>query len=347
MSYFNVQPLLDGTSLVVAYVANVYGKLFFSFGPSLSLPSLFCALCVATLFIGFNRVRQHRHVRLKVLVRALFPRRIVFSRSTKADVGFFFLNSLLLTILLGWAVLSYHEVMSVVLKLLSAGFGTVQPTTLTAFEMSLILTVAMFVAAELGYYADHYLSHRVPFLWEFHKVHHAAEVLTPLTTFRVHPVDTLVYYNTLAITMGVTGGIVNHLFGQPATQFSIGNSNVIVLVFIYLLGHLQHSHFWIAFTGLWGRVLLSPAHHQIHHSTNPIHFNKNLGNSLGIFDWLFGTLHVPSAKREKLTFGVEPGPADPHTVTEGLIAPVGHAIAHLLPHSTGHDAATADAQLTR
>jgi hypothetical protein len=28
----------------------------------------------------------------------------------------------------------------------------------------------------------------VPFLWEFHKVHHSATVLTPVTSIRVHPV---------------------------------------------------------------------------------------------------------------------------------------------------------------
>ena len=50
------------------------------------------------------------------------------------------------------------------------------------------MTVTLFLAYELGYWLNHYVPHRVPFLWEFHKVHHSATVLTPLTNFRVHPV---------------------------------------------------------------------------------------------------------------------------------------------------------------
>jgi len=37
----------------------------------------------------------------------------------------------------------------------------------------------------------------VPFLWEFHKVHHSANVLTPITAFRVHPVDTWLFANMI------------------------------------------------------------------------------------------------------------------------------------------------------
>jgi sterol desaturase/sphingolipid hydroxylase (fatty acid hydroxylase superfamily) len=88
---------------------------------------------------------------------------------------------------------------------------------------------------------------------------------------------------------------------------------------------------WIAFTGLWGRLFLSPAHHQIHHSTNPIHFDKNLGSCLGIWDWLFGTLYVPGRTREKLRFGVEPKSQDAHTATGGLVTPLYNAFSHIKP----------------
>jgi sterol desaturase/sphingolipid hydroxylase (fatty acid hydroxylase superfamily) len=166
------------------------------------------------------------------------------------------------------------------------------------------------------------LSHTVPFLWEFHKVHHQAEVLSPLTDFRVHPIDTLVFYNILALFTGATGGTVNYLLGRPIEEFTIASTNAVVLLGAFLIGTLQHSQFWIAFTGPWGRLFLSPAHHQIHHSTDPAHFNKNLGNFLGLCDWLFGTLYVPGRKREKLTFGVEPAVGDQHSFDGAMIAPL-------------------------
>jgi sterol desaturase/sphingolipid hydroxylase (fatty acid hydroxylase superfamily) len=194
-----------------------------------------------------------------------------------------------------------------------------------------IITIALFIAYEFGYWLDHYLSHRVQFLWEFHKVHHTSEVLSPLTNFRVHPIDGIVFYNVLAVVMGSTEGAMNYALGQQTPQFVISSSNAIVVIFTYLLAHLHHTNFWIAFTGTWGRLLISPAHHQIHHSTNPVHFNKNMGSCLAIWDWMFGTLHVPSPRREKLTFGVEPKLGNPHSVTGALIAPVGHALALLDP----------------
>lgn len=75
---------------------------------------------------------------------------------------------------------------------------------------------------------------------------------------------------------------------------------------------------------------MSPAHHQIHHSSDPTHFNKNMGSCLALWDWMFGTLRVPAAEREKLAFGVEPDRADAHTIRGELIAPFGHAAALLM-----------------
>jgi sterol desaturase/sphingolipid hydroxylase (fatty acid hydroxylase superfamily) len=215
--------------------------------------------------------------------------------------------------------------------MLVAGLGALQPTSLPKAYAIAILTVALFLAYELGYWLDHYLAHNIAFLWEFHKVHHQAEVLTPLTNFRVHPVDSIVFYNIQAVVMGITGAGVNYALGEPVLPFTIAGSNVLVLTFTYLVGHLQHSHFWIVFTGVWGRLFLSPAHHQIHHSTNPEHFNKNLGACLGVWDWLFGTLHVPGKKREKLTFGVEPKVGNVHGVHEGIVAPITRAFALVNP----------------
>jgi sterol desaturase/sphingolipid hydroxylase (fatty acid hydroxylase superfamily) len=115
------------------------------------------------------------------------------------------------------------------------------------------------------------------------------------------------------------------MFGDTAYQYVLSGNNIILVVFVHLYIHLQHTHMWIAFRGALGRVFVSPAHHQIHHSTNPVHFNKNLGSCLAVWDWLFGTLHVPAKEREKLTFGVEPGYADAHTITGEFISPMGRS----------------------
>ena len=188
-----------------------------------------------------------------------------------------------------------------------------------------VITVTLFLAYELGYWLNHYLSHRVPFLWEFHKVHHSATVLTPLTNFRVHPIYMCVFLNILAVFTGLASGVIEYAFGQATHQYGLSENNIILVFFIYGYVHLQHTQVWISFTGWLGRLFMSPAHHQIHHSRNPAHFNKNLGSCLALWDWMFGTLYIPSAKPEKLEFGVEPERKYAHTVMGELIAPFGRA----------------------
>jgi sterol desaturase/sphingolipid hydroxylase (fatty acid hydroxylase superfamily) len=322
----------------IAYLAGKLAKLVFSVGVY-SLAAWLTALCVAILFLGLRRPHRRRQIRARALLRAVFPRKIVQSPSSIADVGFFLFNFFLAGALFGWAIVSYHFVSTAVADTITAWCGARDGVLLPMVPATIILTVALFLAYELGYWIDHYLSHHIPFLWEFHKVHHQAEVLSPLTTFRVHPVDSIVFYNIQTVVMGVTGGVVTYALGKPVSPFTIADSNVFVLVFTYLVGHLQHSHFWIVFTGIWGRLLLSPAHHQIHHSTNPAHFNRNFGAALGLWDWLFGTLYVPGKNREKLTFGVEPKTGNVHGLHEGIVAPVYRALALATPGPLAGEAA--------
>jgi sterol desaturase/sphingolipid hydroxylase (fatty acid hydroxylase superfamily) len=306
-----------------------------------SLASLASALCVATLYLGLKHQRRRRPLRPRVLLRALFPRRLRQSRSSRADIGFFVLNVFVVGLMFGWAALSYQFVNGATHRLLVATFGATEPAGLSAVQAAGVMTLVLFLAYELGYWIDHWLSHNIPVLWEFHKVHHTAEVLSPLTNFRVHPVDTIVFNNILALVMGPAGGLASYLMGQSVQPITVADSNIIVLAFFFLIGHLQHTHFWIAFTGVWGRLILSPAHHQIHHSTDPAHFNRNLGSFLAIFDWMFGTLYLPSRKRQKLDFGVEPKTRDTHTMAEGFVAPVFRALSQITRRERASNEATA------
>jgi sterol desaturase/sphingolipid hydroxylase (fatty acid hydroxylase superfamily) len=307
--------------------------LFLSPGSDISFASLIAALLIALAFHGVRRYSRRGRVSVRAMLRAFFPRTFLCGPSTRADIKYFFINTFLAGLLLGWAILSYHLVGKTTLKLLFDAFGPLAPTTLPVWITATIMTVALFVAYELGYFTDHYLSHKVPFLWEFHKVHHSAEHLTPLTNFRVHPVDGLVFVNIMALMMGLTEGALSFVFGKTVQQFSIAQSNAIIVVFTYLVAHLHHTSIWIPFTGIWGRLFISPAHHQIHHSTNPVHFDKNMGSCLAIFDWMFGTLHIPSKEREKITYGTGDGEPDAHDVTVGLVRPVVRAFGHLMPEA--------------
>jgi sterol desaturase/sphingolipid hydroxylase (fatty acid hydroxylase superfamily) len=314
----------------IAFFFGQLGRLFFSLGSHFSLTSLIVALVVSALYFARQRHRRGRRIRLKTIARALFPRRIMRSRSNQADIFYLFFNVFMFSVLFGWAVLSYQFISNGIVAGLIALAGPVTPSTWPPYVTRSIITAMLFLAYELGYWFNHWLSHKVPVLWEFHKVHHTAEVLTPLTNFRVHPIYGWIFANVLAVSAAVANGIGNYMFGETAYQYAINDTNIILVLFIHAYVHLQHSHMWISFRGVLGRIFVSPAHHQVHHSNNPKHFDKNFGSCLALWDWIFGTLYVPAKEREPLVFGF-PGNANAHTVKGELVEPFVNAAGHLKP----------------
>jgi len=311
---------------VVALTLPALVRLLLSPGSTFSAFSLIAALVIAAATIALRRHARGRRISVKLLRRAIFPRWLVRSASTRADLGFWLLNTMATGMMIGWAALSFPAVANWTSAVLVACLGPPPAPWLAPVAVVAIQTLAMFLAYELAYWLDHYLSHEIPFLWEFHRVHHTAETLSPFTVFRVHPVDSLVFYNITVLIMAPTSAITGFLLGTGGHDLKLDGTNVIVLAYIFCTFHLQHSHIWIAFTGKLGRIFASPAHHQIHHSCDPQHFGRNLGAGLAVFDWLFGTLRIPQRRPERLVFVVEPSQHAPHTIAGGLITPFVRAV---------------------
>lgn len=309
-----------------SYLFNKLSALFLSGGSTFSITSLACALIAAVIFVVVQRLRKNRRIRFGTITRALFPKRITGSPSHAADVGYFFFGTFVFGLVLGFGALSYQLLTNAVIDGLVATFGAVTPTSLPDLVSRSVITIVLFLAYELAYWIDHYLAHRVPFLWEFHKVHHTATVLTPLTMFRMHPVDALLHANITVVVLAVANGLASYLFGKTTYQYALTDANLILVFFLHAYVHLQHTHLWISFRGVLGCILLSPAHHQVHHSRNPIHFNKNLGSCLAIWDWLFGTLHIPKKEPEALSFGVDDPGHHAHSVAHSLAVPFYRAV---------------------
>lgn len=314
----------------ISYFFGQLGRLLFSLGSHFSITSLFAALIVSALFFAWQRHRRGRRIRWRTIARALFPRRIMRHASNQADIFYLFFNVFMFSVLFSWAIFSYQFVSNGIIAGLVALAGPVTPSTLPLYVSRSIITVMLFLAYELGYWFNHWLSHKVPLLWEFHKVHHTAEVLTPLTNFRVHPIYGWIFANILAVSTATANGVGNYMFGDTAYQYALSDTNIILVLFIHAYVHLQHTHMWISFRGALGRILVSPAHHQLHHSANPKHFNKNYGSCLALWDWMFGTLYVPAKQREPLVFGVTDH-QNAHTVKGELVDPFVKAAGHLKP----------------
>jgi len=165
------------------------------------------------------------------------------------------------------------------------------------------MALCLYLASDFGAYLSHVAFHRIDFLWEFHKVHHSAEVLTPLTDQRVHPVQQLVTRTVSGIMLGACLGAFDYLFAYEITAMTVAGINVFSIALTAISSNLNHSHVWISFGPILNRIFISPASHQIHHSADTKHYNKNYGSSFAIWDSLFGTFHLPG-KIELLKFGL-------------------------------------------
>lgn len=324
----NLSDLPAAGALLLAPLATT----LLSLGSGFSLASLLSALAIAAAHLVGRRRARGRRTSLALLVRLLFPKSIWRHPSTKADLGFLLLNVWVTGIILAGALWSGSKISFAVGDALRRVLGAAPLGETPPLIIVTVGTVVGYLAYELGYWIDHYLSHKVPAFWAIHKVHHTAEVLTPLTGFRLHPLELLKFHNILAVTLGATNGLALYLFGPGPHVMMIFGQNAIMVFFFLSLVHLQHSHAWMTFGGGLGRLFASPAYHQIHHSADPRHFGKNFGSFLTIWDKAFGTLHMPGPERPKdLTFGA---PAlQPHGVTGALIVPMIEAVVALKPSS--------------
>jgi sterol desaturase/sphingolipid hydroxylase (fatty acid hydroxylase superfamily) len=295
-----------------------------------SIYSLGFAALIAFAWLAWRRISRNRRIVPRMLARAILSRRVLLHRSTFADLAYCIIGLATLGAILGWAVVSTSWISDGAAALLTRLFGPPPQPQAPDFVLNAARTLALFLAYDLGFFVDHTLKHRIPALWELHRAHHSAEVLTPLVNFRVHPLDSLILANNLALFIGVVGGAAQYALGRKAVSFTLFDQNVLMLLYIYLTAQLQHSEIWIPFTGVWGRVLMSPAHHQLHHSADPAHFNCNLGASLAIWDWLAGSLRMPPAESPRLAFGVSGHTHDPHGVMGLVVDPAVNALKALI-----------------
>jgi sterol desaturase/sphingolipid hydroxylase (fatty acid hydroxylase superfamily) len=273
-------------------------------GSAYGAPTLIGALAISALYYAGRRRVRGRRLSLKGFARSIFPRRILLHPSSLVDVRLWILNGVALASAYGMLGLGLFFWRDQVVAGLTHGWGAHAPTRWPVWSILALATVLQLLASEIAYWFAHYCFHKVPALWEFHKVHHSAEVMTTLTELRQHPVEIIVFMNLIGLSTGTVFGVMTYAFGPGVRPFTLLNGNILLMAFLATYGHLRHSHMWIPFTGFAGRVFQSPAHHQIHHSANSAHYDRNLGFALAVWDWAFGTLVIPARAREPIAFGI-------------------------------------------
>ena len=280
--------------------------------------SLLTSLLIALIIYVVERRRGSAG--LVSIAKFLFPREIYLHRSVIADYKFVAIDLTIKVVvytplIAGFSMLVYRAA--------AASFAGL--STLVPLEGMLSGTIAVpiiaVVAADFGAFLAHYLVHRSPFLWYFHEIHHSAEVLTPATVYRTHPVNTLVNAVVAAFIAGIGAAFYTATTGSVVNLPTMFGINVVQFAYHSFAFQLRHTHIWLSYGPVLSWIFISPAQHQIHHSTDPKHWDKNYGFMFAFWDAIWGSLYIPRA-RETLHFGVpDADPQDFSTVSKLYFLP--------------------------
>lgn len=256
------------------------------------------SLLILTLIPGEDKANRWR---------ILFSRKIWLHASSKADLKVIAVNSLLRAILLPTSILSSVGIAAFVSLALTYLFGGKPELHVSPTVASLGFTLMLFLADDFARFYLHYLQHRWPLFWAFHQTHHSALVLTPLTLLRTHPVEIVTARIRNALTYGLVIGLFFYAIGENVTAWDVLGTEVLGFTFNFLGANLRHSQVWLHF-GALEKFFISPAAHQVHHSIDKIHYDKNFGVCLAIWDRMFGTHYDPRQVEGPLTFGLTDSP---------------------------------------
>lgn len=164
-----------------------------------------------------------------------------------------------------------------------------------------------FIATDFIQWFTHVLLHRYDVLWRFHKVHHSVEEMGFAAHLRYHWMENVFYTPMKYIMVMLIGGFT------PDQAF-------IVFYSVIAIGHLNHANLNWGY-GPFKYIFNSPKMHIWHHAyslpSNRKH-GMNFGISLSLWDYLFGTAHVPSEGRD-IRLGFEQMEEFPKTFTEQLV----------------------------
>jgi sterol desaturase/sphingolipid hydroxylase (fatty acid hydroxylase superfamily) len=219
-----------------------------------------------------------------------------FRKDFWLDFFYMFFNFFLFSLVI------YNAASNVFVDLFKDFLGLFGITNVVAIEIASwamwLQLLVMFVVRDFIQWWVHRLLHWSPVLWEFHKVHHSVEQMGFAAHLRYHWMETIVYRFIEYLPLAMIGFGIDDFF--------------IVHIISLSIGHFNHSNFTVNL-GFLKYIFNNPAMHIWHHAYEMPEDRKygiNFGISLSLWDYIFGTAHIPHTGRDiKLGFpGLEKFP---------------------------------------
>lgn len=145
---------------------------------------------------------------------------------------------------------------------------------LCKIENAYVYWFLLFILEDLAFYVEHRVDHYCRIFWAVHATHHSSEEFNLTTGFRssvFQPVYRFIYFIPIAL-LGFEP--LDILFMYSLTQ---------------TYGILVHTQYIKKMPKWFEAVFVSPAHHRVHHASNIMYLDKNMGMCLIVWDKMFGT----------------------------------------------------------
>ncbi len=272
------------------------------FGPNSIFypPYLLSALVLTVIWLRFSQKQSLRNS-----IQILFSKKSWFNDSTWLDVKLCILNLLFL----GFA---FHEIenkcfdysLKFSTKSLSGVLGiNPLPLKMSTAAEALLVTLFTMLAIDFAAYWVHRWMHSSNKLWRIHAVHHSAKNLTPLTTYRQHPFEVILLNSARMIAAGFALALFHYAFPNQTPVITIAGLGAGFFIYMFTV-NLHHSTVPVHYPKFLQHIFLSPHIHQIHHSYDKEHHDKNFGVVFSFWDKFFGTYHSENVKLHQLRFGL-------------------------------------------
>jgi sterol desaturase/sphingolipid hydroxylase (fatty acid hydroxylase superfamily) len=149
-----------------------------------------------------------------------------------------------------------------------------------------------YVCWEFSTWIFHFSCHRVRFLWCLHAPHHAPTELNISVTWIHFFAES--YYSTIVHLIILTPLGVNPLMFVAIMSISDAWGTFV---------HVSEGALKNGKLGILQYLLITPAHHRVHHAKNPLYIDTNFATVVPIWDWVFGTLQ-PIREDVKTDYGL-------------------------------------------
>lgn len=195
-----------------------------------------------------------------------------------------------------FSLIGYNAISNVAVNAFNDFLGLFGITNLVAVQLNnlpiWVQFLIIFVIADFIQWNVHVMLHRVPWMWNFHKLHHSVKQMGFAAHLRFHWMETIIYKTVQYLPLAMIGVSIEKFF--------------IMHMFAVLIGHLNHANLGWGY-GPLGYLFNNPKMHIWHHAKDlPANhkYGVNYGISLSIWDYIFGTAYIPKSGRD-ITLGFE------------------------------------------